>query len=201
MELLQERVKSVSTTQNSNCLTELVLFGSRATGDARAGSDWDLLAIMNEPPKQYTPRIECGPFELYSIERRDLQDRAWLTSEIAIHIASFGVWLLGERGKWCNNVSAVSDTLRRKAQVIQARVAGVLGRWEGLHEIYRSKHLELVNRDAQRFDYLSRGLAIPSTPKLENEWEVMSEGERFSKVKKTLKEVGANTDILDRWGM
>ena len=46
--------------------SELILFGSRARGDAHEGSDWDILILLDQD------RIGSGDFDLYSYPFREL---------------------------------------------------------------------------------------------------------------------------------
>jgi len=53
-----ESIKDVLQTIVPNA--KVILFGSRARGDARKGSDWDLLILLDQP------RIEVADFERIS---------------------------------------------------------------------------------------------------------------------------------------
>ncbi len=53
--MLARAVDSLQTALGAN-LVSIVLFGSRARGDSKKQSDWDLLVIANELPKRYLER-------------------------------------------------------------------------------------------------------------------------------------------------
>jgi hypothetical protein len=72
---------------------QIVLFGSRAVGLGRAGSDWDLL-VVGEGRSRHTPSID-----LVWVSPRELVSRSWLASELASHVAR---WIEPHQG-WCGH--------------------------------------------------------------------------------------------------
>ncbi len=143
---------------------ELVLFGSRAAGVNRPESDWDVLLVADKRP----PLLPGA--DLLCVPRRRVETREWLESELANHIAAFGLWLSGTPS-WRNEVRRGSAcAVERKSRAICDRIAMLAPDWHLLSRPFRSKYLTLIRRDMQRLIMMTGGQPVPPTPVLDATW-------------------------------
>ena len=142
---------------------EVVLFGSRATGMARTHSDWDLLCVGNGLSRM-TPTLD-----LIRLSPKELNSSRWLGSELAVHIAHYGVWLKGKPA-WKNIVGVSDQAIDKKVVSILARVAELKRHWTHFSRPYRVDYITRIRRDLQRFDLLLKRLPIPPTRMLDRTW-------------------------------
>lgn len=170
--LLAQRLAAagLSWAQLTQRCEQIVLFGSRAAGVARADSDFDLLCVVREKDsitredRRVTPGIDLV---WVSLERLATQE--WLGSELAQHVAAFGIWLHGQ-SDWGHSVFASRQAVLKKAAQIQDRIMALLPRWEHLLPSYHRKYSRLVRRDLQRLQLLSQGKPVPCSPILDRAW-------------------------------
>jgi Nucleotidyltransferase domain len=144
--------------------TEIVLFGSRATGDATRKSDWDLVVVSD-----HKPLVARRDIDLVWIPRNELESSSWLGSELAQHVARYGMWLRGE-GRWKTSVFASETAVARKVWKIRRRTAVLSRVWPSLSPGLRAKHLRLVRRDLQRLRLLMLGEPVPASHQLDASW-------------------------------
>ncbi len=142
---------------------QVVVFGSRAAGLARAGSDWDVLAI-GEGRRAHAPALD-----LVWVSPRDLRPGAWLDSELAGHVARWGRWLHGAPD-WIDEVGGGVAAAGRKARLLASRVVALERAWRLLPPPYRHKHHTLLRRDLQRHAMLVRGEVVPPSRLLDETW-------------------------------
>src|SRR5262249_29459245 len=90
---------------------EVVLFGSRSINMHRSDSDFDLFCIGEGK------RIKTKSLDVLWLTPSSLNQQEWLGSELASHIASFGVWLKGVGG-WRSRVQASDSSVRLKQRQI-----------------------------------------------------------------------------------
>lgn len=158
------RKGGLSWEELSSRATEIVLFGSRAQGVARPDSDWDLLCVGTAPTGR-----RIGSVRPIWVEPARLLSSQWLGSELAGHIAAFGVWLLGP-GAWRSRVFVSDAAVHHKEQVLAARIEALSRFADRLPTERRSYHGIRVRRDLQRLLILRGGGAVPSAPLLDREW-------------------------------
>jgi len=92
------------TLAESPICKAVVLFGSRARGDARPDSDWDVAVVTEGPdPGGVVPRIrekafECLPGEVNAVGMTEATLRAWRNAagHIAVGVARDGITLAGK---------------------------------------------------------------------------------------------------------
>ena len=155
---------------------QIILFGSRASGVEDDDSDWDLLLVG----PGHTVRL--GLVDLVLISGEKLESKKWLGSELAGHVAAYGVWIKGD-SSWKTNVYPSQVALERKRLKIQARLHGLEKNWELLGEPYRKKHFELIRRDMQRYAIMREKEPVPATPTIDAQWHAdISRIDFFTKV-------------------
>lgn len=143
---------------------QIVLFGSRAAGLGRAGSDWDLL-VVGEGRSRHTLAID-----LVWASPRELASTSWLTSELAGHVARWGHWIHGTPD-WVAEVVRGEMAREHKARRLASRLAALEQAWHLLPPVYQRKHHTLVRRDLQRHALLAQGEAVPPSPMLDDAWQ------------------------------
>lgn len=142
---------------------QIVLFGSRANGLATRASDWDLLCVQRGK-SLLTPALD-----LICVSEKDINSRRWLGSELAGHIAAYGIWLHGP-DDWRRDVFVSDLTVARKGRKIAREIAGLQRYGQALAEGYYNRHQTGIRRDLQRLERLVRNVAIPPTAVLDQEW-------------------------------
>ncbi len=142
---------------------QLVLFGSRAAGVARASSDWDVL-LVHSGEVHVSPRVD-----LIQIKPALLESAFWLGSELAGHVAKYGIWLVGEPS-WTSSVFVSERAIERKARRIVRRVSRLEHRWKILDPSYRRAFVSAIRRDVQRCLTLVDGVAVPPSRTLDSLW-------------------------------
>ena len=143
---------------------EVIVFGSRAAGVHAKTSDVDLLCV-GEPEHQRAEKLD--------IVRRttsEIENPKWLGSELASHIARYGVVLRG-RFEWRGLVSLGEQAVCHKERRVGALVNGLLRYWDRLHPEFRRKYLTTIRREGQRLKLLTCGIAVPPTPTLDQNWK------------------------------
>jgi len=142
---------------------ELVLFGSRAAGVHSAKSDWDLFVVVTEKP-QTADRLDVVWRTLDEID-----ESKWLGSELASHIAKYGVSIRG-RIDWATAVRLDEAAINKKHRRLSNRVEGLWNYWDRLHPEFRQKYMKTIRREIQRLQLLTEDIAIPPTPMLDRSW-------------------------------
>ena len=162
---LVHALATAGLTWTDLCLSasEIILFGSRAAGLAREGSDWDLLCV-GHGRSLATPGLD-----LVWVSPSELTTPNWLTGELAGHVAAYGRSLRGDP-TWMDAVVCGPDAATRKTRCLTARLAAVERAWPLFTAPYRYKHLDLIRRDLQRFAMLARGEPVPPSPCLDAAW-------------------------------
>ena len=148
---------------------EIVVFGSRAAGVNSASSDLDVLCIGDGTRHKF-PHLD-----LIWTPERERDSQAWLSSELAGHIARYGIWIAGA-GSWREGVKTGADAVRHKESRILNLAAGLAAHWSRLHPDFRVKYLISLRREIQRLMVLREGEAVPPTPLLDKAWQAGGAG-------------------------
>ena len=100
---------------------------------------------------------------------REITTETWLASELAGHVARWGVWIHGAP-HWTAAVKYGADATDRKARRLASRVAALERAWDLLPSASRREHRRMVRRDLQRHAILARADAMPPSPVLDGVW-------------------------------
>lgn len=152
---LEELIESAS---------EIVIFGSWTTGAQTPNSDVDVLCVGRGR------RHKCESLDIVWISERHVETNPWLGSELASHIAAFGVWIHG-RSCWADRAYCSAAAAARKADAIRRRAAALNDRWSHLAPPFRKLHATLIRRDVQRFRLLREAQPVPPTRLLDEAWQ------------------------------
>lgn len=143
---------------------EIVVFGSASVGLDRPNSDLDLLLVGQGK------RFKSQQLDVVWKTKTDVASRRWLESELAGHIAKYGVWLQGE-GDWVAGVRMGNRAIVYKRRLIVARAKALESAWRTLTVAYKAKHVIKLRRDLQRLEILIEKKAIPPTLMLDQKWK------------------------------
>jgi hypothetical protein len=164
-QMADERLRAIGLSLDllTSAASGVFVFGSRADGSASASSDLDILCIGNGR------RMKRAGLDVVWVSPRHLLSQVWLGSELATHVARFGICLRGD-ASWTLAAWPDADAVALKRATVEAEHLAMLRLWEQLAPEYRRKHMSSVRRNLQRLERLSRGEAVPPTPHLDAEW-------------------------------
>ena len=166
---------------------QLVLFGSRAAGVANEDSDFDLLCVGSG-----TSQLSRS-LDLVFIAPGDLLGERWLGSELAGHVARYGIWLQGGPA-WVHRHHGSHQAVERKRQKLLHRLEVVEQHFHRLDPLYLQKYLTLTRRDLQRFEHLTNGEPVPPTPLLDQTWAQL--GNPGARLRALAREAGVGSPFL-----
>jgi predicted nucleotidyltransferase len=144
--------------------SEIVIFGSRSAGVESCGSDLDVLCVGEGG------RVKNRFLDLLWVSEDRILTSAWLGSELATHIAEFGIPLKGG-ADWRYSVSFSQRAKDRKANRIRSLVRHLCSKWQALHPMFRLRYRTTIRREFQRYECLLRSVPIPPTPILDMCWQ------------------------------
>jgi hypothetical protein len=150
----------------SGC-SEIIVFGSRATGVHRKASDIDILCIGEGR------RVKTRRLDLLWLPISALYTREWLGCELACHVAEFGVWLKGS-GDWRSSVHISQQAIQLKEGRILRLARSVDHCWNRLHPGYQQRYQTTLRREIQRLMRLRSNITVPPTPVLDSQWGATS---------------------------
>jgi hypothetical protein len=141
---------------------EIIVFGSHAAGIHTADSDIDVLCVGNGP------RLKSRSLDLSWVPQKKTAEDVWLGSELAGHVAKYGIWLRGE-GHWRTNVFGGAFAIARKRKRIVSLSRTVSRFWDRLHPIFRDQYNVTIRRELQRLALLNAQVQIPPTRVLDDD--------------------------------
>jgi hypothetical protein len=144
--------------------SQVVIFGSCATGLEAPDSDLDVLCVGNGP------RFKSHSLDLCWISEKSICEDKWLGSELAGHVARYGIWLSG-KDHWRIGTFTSRDAIERKRKRIVSLSRTVNRLWDRLHPIFRSQYNVTIRRELQRLKRLEEQVQIPPTRVLDDEWQ------------------------------
>lgn len=146
-----------------NSAREVVVFGSYAASLNTSESDIDVLCIGSGP------RLKSRNLDLSWVAEDRLDDNEWLGSELAGHIAKFGVWVRGD-GSWRYSVFSGTRAVERKRRRIISISRSATHFWTKLHPTFQHQYDISIRRELQRLELLLNHLQVPPTKVLDDEW-------------------------------
>src|SRR5258708_15438608 len=123
--------------------SQIIVFGSTASGAEGNDSDIDLLCVGTGR------RFKTAELDIVWKTKTEVCGPKWLASELGNHIARYGVWLSG-RDDWSEHARVGLVAIRFKRKLIRARARSLEAAWRGLREGYQQKHVVKIRRDLQR---------------------------------------------------
>lgn len=175
----------ISLDQLEKEASQVVVFGSWAAGLQRPSSDVDLLCVGNGK------RMKKRRVDLVWLSPASRFHERWLGSELANHIAKWGVWVVGE-DDWSDRVFISERSIAFKRRLIERRAEKLALRWRFLADEYRRKHVVKLRRDIQRLDSMLGGDPVEPTALLDASWTTLQDIPALQSMA-----AGANVQIRD----
>ena len=144
--------------------SQIVVFGSFAAGLNVPLSDLDVVCIGNGT------RLKNRFLDLCWVSDENVCKYEWLGSELAGHVAKYGVWLNGP-DDWRGATFTSNAAIERKRRRILSLARTVSRLWERLHPIFRAQYDVTIRRELQRLKMLEAGISIPPTRVLDETWD------------------------------
>ena len=135
---------------------EVVLFGSYAYGCEHDESDIDILFVGNKK------REASKYFDFIWVKPERINSKTWLSSELAIHIANYGIWLKGD-GTWRNQVFFSQAASTRKKQRIFERLIHIYLQKESLSLAKKKLFIQKIILNTLRLKNLNSKKPNPPT--------------------------------------
>jgi len=148
---------------------QVIVFGSMALGIERPDSDIDVLCVGDCDYKLKTPYLD-----LIGVSKETTEDSSWLCSELASHIACYGLWVRGSP-IWISRVAIGHRAVIQKHRRVVAFITGLPRVWSNLEGCFRVKYSIKVRRETQRLILLRRSVPIPPTKVLDDSWDMYSQ--------------------------
>lgn len=173
---------------------EMVVFGSRACGVQKSNSDWDVF-IVGEKQKMLVRKLQLVWRTLESVHMKE-----WLGSELANHIAAYGVWLTPQLG-WQKDVYFSSKAIDRKVAKILSSIDKIKNYRSDISDLYFQDRLIRLRRDIQRLVCLRTSTATPPSVILDEDWCFLDASAKKTFCHNALIEVGVtlnNKALVDQ---
>lgn len=147
------RDKFQEASEKSN---EVIFFGSFVYGCENTKSDIDILFIGNGKRRV----SKC--FDFVWVKPQKVYSNTWLCSELANHVANFGLWYKGE-GLWREKIFFCEAAVTRKKQLIYQRLLQLFLKRNKISRQEKIRILEKVILNSYRITYLQDEIANPPT--------------------------------------
>ena len=143
--------------------SDVLLFGSRASGWSHEGSDWDVLCVGHGPtrPRSRVDIVWVGP--------RTSRSLHWLGSELASHVLAFGRPLQGDCA-WARDVRLSPRAVQGKRRRVMARISSLERLWPCVRLGFKERHGRLLRREIQRACLMDQGAPVPPAGQLDAMW-------------------------------
>jgi predicted nucleotidyltransferase len=135
---------------------EIILLGSYAAGCERADSDIDIL-FVGDGKRKKTRKLD-----FIWIKPDKINQKSWLGSELANHVASYGLWIKGD-GTWRQKVFISETSISRKKEAIYVRLIHLYLKRHKYRQYSIQKLFIKVLLDFYRLYLLTSKKAIPPT--------------------------------------
>ena len=161
--ILQQRAKDLppEIKRRLQGCADVIIFGSYASGLESKSSDIDVFGVGEVRTHYKTPAIE-----IMILPEHDLYSDLWLGSELANHVAAFGI-PLGPRPAWLDLAKIGPDAAARKQRRVRAYVRSLERHWQQLSPSAKCRYEIKLRRELQRLQLLQVGKPVPSTPALD----------------------------------
>lgn len=167
---------------------EVVLFGSRAAALHSDHSDVDLLCVGHGRP------VRSRALDLLWVTPDHLSSESWRHSELAGHIARYGVWLSGH-GDWRTRIARSGQAAERKSALIRRRLTALLPYHPRLAPHYWQRNVATLRRHLMRYQILAEREPVPPTPVLDARWA--ADSSREQSLRRAARAAGCET-LLDQ---
>jgi hypothetical protein len=115
--------------------------------------------------------------DLVVVSPERVHSAEWLGSELASHVAHYGVWLKGA-GAWREEVRISRRAIERKVHRLHLKASTHARLFSGSNSRRALKHRAGLRRDLQRLEAMLRDEPVPPTPMLDEAWATTSVPER-----------------------
>ena len=184
-EVLNQRLATVDYAKRYvNQASEVIVFGSMSARLERPNSDIDVLCIGDCEYKLKTDLLD-----MIVVSSEATQSGRWLQSELATHVAKYGIWISGV-SVWKGEVSVGPAAVDEKRRRVSAFIKSLQNSWFRLDRRFHTKYSVKLRRETQRLLLLERGIAVPPTSILDHSWASISNSR--SEVGRRLEEFAPN---------
>jgi len=169
--ILDNRLKNAVpyARRRVDCADEIIVFGSMALGLERPDSDIDVLCVG-----ECDYKLKTTSLDLIGVSTKTNANGVWLHSELASHIARYGVWVKGSP-QWTTDASIDHYVVAEKRRRVMAFMKGLPHLWSRFEDCFRIKYSIKMRRETQRLILLQRGVPIPPTRILDDAWDSFSQ--------------------------
>lgn len=158
------RAKKIDDESFIEKAEQLIVFGSRAAGVNSDHSDIDVLCVTNRRVSIKTSELDC-----ICKTPKEVTEPDWLQSELATHIARYGIWLFGT-DNWTDRAQINWKTIAGKERRVRSLIQNMQRSWPQFHSLFRAKYSTTLRRELQRLKLLRNLVPVAPTPVLDSSW-------------------------------